>query len=235
MARSIPSHRFPDLIAAATRIFIESGYRRTQMADIAAELGVAKGTLYGYVEGKAALFHLVLQSADRAVPTEVPAALPLPNPATGATLALVAQALANGNAMPLLAQAVLLEKADDIAAEFEALTRELFEIHASHRSGIKLLDRCASEVPELAELWREAGRGAELDLLGRYLERRMAAGQIAALATPSLGARIWLETVVTWAVHIHWDRNPQKIDESAAKEAVVAILCSGFLAKAPAR
>jgi len=50
MVRRVPEARFAQLIEAATRVFIEQGYRRTQMADIAEALGVAKGTLYGYVE-----------------------------------------------------------------------------------------------------------------------------------------------------------------------------------------
>jgi hypothetical protein len=46
MARKIPDDRFDQLIDTATQVFIEQGYRRTQMADIAEAMGVAKGTLY---------------------------------------------------------------------------------------------------------------------------------------------------------------------------------------------
>ena len=35
MARKIPDDRFEQLIDTATQVFIEQGYRRTQMADIA--------------------------------------------------------------------------------------------------------------------------------------------------------------------------------------------------------
>ena len=34
---------------AATDVFIERGYRQTQMADVARAMGVAKGTVYLYV------------------------------------------------------------------------------------------------------------------------------------------------------------------------------------------
>ena len=64
MARSIPKDRFQDLLEAATAVFLEQGYRRTQMADVAARMGVAKGTLYLYVESKDALFDAVLRHAD---------------------------------------------------------------------------------------------------------------------------------------------------------------------------
>ena len=229
MARIIPSYRFADLITTATRIFIESGFRRTQMADVARELGVAKGTLYGYVEGKDALFHLVLSYADRPLPDAVPDGLPLKNPAPGELLQMISKALREGLKLPLLARAAQLERVDDIEAEFEALSRELFHLHATHRTSIKLLDRCAQEVEELRALWLSSGRSAELDLIEQYLARRISAGQIHAFPTLAVGARIWLETIITWAILIHWDRNPQKIDPSHAEEGAVALLKRGYV------
>jgi AcrR family transcriptional regulator len=51
-------------VKRATEVFIERGYKDTQMDDIAAALGVAKGTVYVYVESKEALFDLVARCAD---------------------------------------------------------------------------------------------------------------------------------------------------------------------------
>jgi len=48
MARTVPDDRLARLVECATQVFIEQGYRRTQMADVAKALGVAKGTLYHY-------------------------------------------------------------------------------------------------------------------------------------------------------------------------------------------
>jgi AcrR family transcriptional regulator len=52
MPRTIPAGRLEQLVECATRVFIDQGYRRTQMADVADALGVAKGTLYLCVESK---------------------------------------------------------------------------------------------------------------------------------------------------------------------------------------
>ena len=68
MPRRVPEHRIKDLFAAATAVFIEQGYRRTQMSDVARRLGVAKGTLYLYVESKEALFDAVLRNAAGEIP-----------------------------------------------------------------------------------------------------------------------------------------------------------------------
>lgn len=58
MSRRIPEARLEQLVDAAARVFIERGYARTQMADVAAALGVAKGTIYLYVESKEVRFIL---------------------------------------------------------------------------------------------------------------------------------------------------------------------------------
>ena len=43
------------IIEAATALFIEQGYRKTSLDEIARRAGVAKGTLYLYAKGKAEL------------------------------------------------------------------------------------------------------------------------------------------------------------------------------------
>jgi len=82
MARTIPDDRLRRLVEVATAVFIEQGFRHTRMDDVADALGVAKGTLYLYVESKEALFDLVCRSAD--APFETPPTLPLRTPASGA-------------------------------------------------------------------------------------------------------------------------------------------------------
>jgi AcrR family transcriptional regulator len=86
MARSIPSSRLERLIEVATETFIAEGYRRTQMADVAEALGVAKGTLYGYVESKAALFDAAIRCADGHEPLPAVGELPIKTPPAGATV-----------------------------------------------------------------------------------------------------------------------------------------------------
>ena len=44
MARRIPERRFDELVDAATEVFIDRGYRRTQMADVAEAIGASERT-----------------------------------------------------------------------------------------------------------------------------------------------------------------------------------------------
>ncbi|HSJ98586.1 MAG TPA: helix-turn-helix domain-containing protein [Myxococcota bacterium] len=220
MSRSIPGDRFHDLIDAATAVFLEQGYRRTQVADVAARMGLAKGSVYTYVESKEALFHAVVRHADRAQRLELPDVLPVATPPPGATLEEVRKRVAE-NRLPVLSEALDRRRVSDVRSELEAIVRELYGVLSRHRIAIKLLDRCAHDHPELAAVWYAAGREGALALLRRYLEDRIRRRRLAPSADPAVTARLVLETVVFWAVHRHWDPLPQAVDDQAAEAAVV--------------
>ena len=230
VARRIPNDRLERLVDCATQVFIEQGYARTQMADVAAALGVAKGTLYLYVESKEALFDLVARYADAEQPFVQWPPLPVRTPKPGATVRYVRERLAQSGVPPTLARALTKQRTADTQAELEAVTRELYETVARNRRGIKLLDRSARDYPELAALWFEGGRGGLIGLLTKYLEDRMRRKLLRSLPDPAVAARLLIETIVFWAVHRHWDPHPQTVEESVAKETVVRFVV-GALAK----
>src|SRR5262249_8866510 len=153
MARTIPKDRVERLVDVAAEVFIEQGYARTQMADVAAALGVAKGTLYLYVESKEALFDLVARYADVEQPFAKPPALPVRRPKGGATVKFVRARLAQAQVPRALTHALPRSRVGDVRAECEAIIRELYDTLARNRRGIKLIDRSARDYPELAALW----------------------------------------------------------------------------------
>ena len=218
MARTIPDE-----------VFIIQGYRRTQMADVAKALGVAKGTLYLYVESKEALFDLVTRNADGDLVAHPPT-LPIRTPKRGATLKYVRERLATSHVTEALAAALKPGRVADAKAELEAIVRELYDVVARNRIGIKLLDRSAPDYPELAALWFDAARDGLLGLLTQYLEDRTRRKLLRPVPDPAVAARLAMETIVFWAVHRHWDPHPQAVEESVAKETVVRFIV-GALAK----
>jgi AcrR family transcriptional regulator len=229
MSRSIPKHRFHELVEAATQVFLEQGYRRTQMADVAARLGVAKGTLYLYVESKEALLDTALRHADQSGLIELPDVLPVPTPAPGETLQMVEKRVAEEATLPNLTEALSRRRVTDVRAELEAIVRELYALLARHRTGIKLLDRCAHDHPELAAVWYRTGREGALGLLTDYLEDRMRRGRVRRFPHVAVAARLVLETVVFWTIHRHWDPSPQSIDEAQAEETVVSFITHALI------
>ncbi|MEX2207019.1 MAG: helix-turn-helix domain-containing protein [Myxococcota bacterium] len=229
MSRSIPKDRFHDLVEAATAVFLEQGYRRTQIADVAARMGLAKGSIYTYVESKEALFDCVLRYAEHAGPIELPGTLPVPTPPAEATLQLVEERLAEEGSLPALNAALARARVVDVSAELESVLGELYDSLARHRTAIKLLERCAHDYPELAKLWHRAGREGALSLLGRYLDDRARRGRVRRFEDGAVAARIVLETLVFWAVHRHWDPSPQSVEENSARRTVLAFLIGALV------
>jgi AcrR family transcriptional regulator len=228
MARAIPPDRLAQLVRCATEVFIAHGYQRTQMADIAAALGVAKGTLYLYVESKDALFDLVLRCADVEQPFAHLPPLPLPTPQPGATLRYVRERLAANQTLPVLAAALSRQRVTDARTELTAIVCELYDTLARNRQGITLLDRSARDHPELAALWFEGARGGVMAMLTQYVENRMRRKLLRPAPDAAVAARLLLETVVFWAVHRHWDPHPQTVDEAVARETVIQFIVNAL-------
>lgn len=229
MARHNPGTRLSQLVKSATEVFIERGYKGTQMEDIASSLGVAKGTLYVYVESKEALFDLVVRCADSMQSFEQIPRLPIPTPTPGATLAYVRERLAENQELPSLAKALVRKRPAPLRAEFEGIVRELYDTVERNRQGIKLLDRSARDQTELAALWFVGARGSVVAAMTQYLEREIRRRAMTKVTDVPVAARLIVETIVFWAVHRRWDPHPQIVDDTTARETVIHLLTEAFV------
>lgn len=219
MPRTRPPGRLAALAEAAAATFVTHGYARAQVEDVADELGVAKGTVYGYVSSKETLFALAVAYGDR--PQDLPADLELPldlgdlpGPAQ-----VVAERLA-GEVEGMRLVAAARAPGADAADEVEQIARDLLVRLGRHRVVIKLVDTCARDFPELAELWFGGGRWAQVDLLSGYLEEQADAGRLHLPGEAPLVARTIIELCAMWAVHMHWDPAPRPLDPDAVLASV---------------
>jgi AcrR family transcriptional regulator len=229
MARLIPPERLAQLVDTATEVFIAHGYQRTQMGDVALSMGIAKGTLYGYVESKAALFDAAVRYADGHEPLPAPSSLPLATPAPGSTAASIRARLAAETRDLELLTALGRKPPTDVATELATIIRDLYVRMTRHRRSIKLVDRCALDQPELADVWFNQGRWAQHDALVQYLEQRIASGLLRSMPSTAVVARMVVETIAFWAVHRHWDPSPQHVAEKDVEAAVVEMLLHGLV------
>jgi len=229
MARLIPADRFPRLIEVATHTFIARGYRFTQMADVAEALGVAKGTLYGYVESKEALFDAAIRLADGQAPMPEPSTWPLRTPDEGATVRFIQERLMTEVQQLLLVQVLSRPSSTrPPAGEFESIIRDLHTRVSRNRRALKLVDRCAVDHPELAAVWFQQGRYGLVALLATYLEQHMRAGSMRPIAHVQLAARMVLETVALWSIHMPWDPAPRAFSEDDVATAVADLLVHAY-------
>lgn len=223
MARKRPADRLEVLVSTATRVFIhKGGFRRTQIGDVAKAMGVAKGTLYLYVESKEALFDLVLRRADR--PGQPDPALPLPTPASGATLTYFAERLDEETRFPALTAAEATDAPEDARAELDAILGELYAVFRTNGTAIKLIASSAHDLPDFAELWYQRARGATNGRLAAHLERRSASGHLPPVPDALAAARLMTEVATWFAVHRHWDPQPDAIDDAVAEATVRSLL-----------
>ena len=233
MARLRPPERLDELVDAAAQVFSRRGYRRTQMADVARELGVAPGTLYRYVAGKDALFDLCVQraflGADEAGP---PPALPVATPTKDDLLEHVRTRLRGMRRSRALEAALARKTAEDPVAELAGLVRDHYAYMVENRRGSALIERSAADRPELAELYFGRGRGKLLARWTRYLELRIAAGQFRPVPDPAIAARLLIEAVAWFAWHRHGDPHPVPIDDAAACETIVAFAVRALVQEA---
>ena len=226
--RRRPPDGLDQVIAAAVRVFGDKGYRRTQMADVAREMGVAPGTIYGYVTGKEALFHLVV---DRAFTDGAPAPappLPIVAPPPGTTLARLRERLTADAAIPALDAALRRRHPNDSASELEAVVGELYDRMAGARQGILLLERSALEWPELAQVFYADVRRGLLERLERYLASRMDAGLLQPAPSRAGAALFILETIAWFAMHRHRHPGGAGIDDVTARRTTVTLLVNTF-------
>jgi AcrR family transcriptional regulator len=238
VARLIPTERFSAVVGAAAQVFITHGYHRAQIQDVADALGLGKGTLYGYAQSKAALFGAAVRYADGHEPLPIPADLPVPTPTDGEVAAIVAGRLAGEIADLSLAKALAHPlpagtPPADGDAELAGIVTDLYARLAKHRVAIKLVDRCAAELPELAEVWFGTGRRAHVSGVEEYLIRRHHAGTLILPGPAPLLARTIVELCALWAVHCHFDPAPQAPGTPATDpiddDAVAAMLAELFV------
>jgi AcrR family transcriptional regulator len=217
MPRPTPPDRWAKLLDAAASAFVEHGFHRTQMDDVADRLGVSKGTIYRTVDSKNALFAAVIAWADN--PDETPDKAVTGIDDLGALASAIthdlAAAIGGLELTTIVAERRRLRDADAVADEVEHLAVELHRLMHARRTAIMVLDRCAGEIPELTHIWFGEGRYTIVDLWTDYLELR--AADIATDVDRAILARTIVEIITTWAVKMPWDRAPRPyLDDTAA-------------------
>jgi AcrR family transcriptional regulator len=188
--------RLDDVVSAGAEVFARRGYRRTQMADVAAAMGVSPGNLYNYVDSKDALFYLVLRRMLGERADEQPLEFPVINASVTVTADWVARRLDFVSDFPELERALKRRRVRDHAAEVEAVAGELFDVLSRMRLAVDMIERSVDDLPELAHVFG-AVRQELFARYERYVAMRARARTIAA-AEPEAVAHLFVE-LCSWA------------------------------------
>jgi len=226
----ISGKRLRELVIAALQIFSRQGYERSQVADVAKVMGVAPGTIYLYVEGKEALFDLIIRHTASDDPDWLDnLEVPIPTPAPGTTLEFLREVLGRKGQWPLLETALRSHSTPDIRSELDGVVREQYRLMTRHRAGLVLLTRSALEFPGLVEVFVLGLRKRLLDSLGHYLQARMESRQIRALADTAATAAVLTQTIVWANLQRPFDPGLSAFTEQTIEDATVDLIVSGLL------
>jgi AcrR family transcriptional regulator len=225
--RPLPEDRLEDLIRAAAAVFSRRGYRRTQMAEVAREMGVSPGNVYNYVEGKDALFYLVLRRGFGERPGEQPPELPVTGASAEVTSNWVARRLDFVSDFPELEAAFARTQPSDPRAEVEAVVGELYDVLVRVRLGVDMIERSIEDVPELARIFA----GARRELFARYERylRQRAVGGAIRVEHPEAVAHLLVE-LCSWAARRRpHDPDAAQISDAAARRAVCRFAANALI------
>lgn len=228
MPRIRPPDRLDQLADAALTVFGRTGFRLAQMDDVAAEMGVAKGTLYGYVTSKEALFALAIESVMHPGPLSA-RPLPIEAPSEAELLAHVRDRIAKLGELPVLRTAMARSGRADVRFELAEIIGELWDLLIATRRGADMIERSARDWPELAEVFYVGFRRDLIARLASYLEQGSRSGQLRPIEHPHITARFVLESVVWFASHRIGDLDSADIDEKVARPAVTRLLITALV------
>ena len=223
-----------ELVEAAFEVFCRQGFERAQVADVAKAMGVAVGTIYLYVEGKEALFDLVVRHTASDDPEWLDdIEIPVPAPAPGSTVEFLREVFGRKGQWPHLEAALQTVRAVDPRTELDGVVREQYRLMTRHRRGLVLLMRSALEYPGLAEVFVLGLRKRLLEGLGHYLRARIASGQVRPLADIAATAAVLTQTIAWANLQRPFDPGLNAFAEQTVEDATVDLIVSGLLPTSP--
>ncbi len=231
MARSSPAGRLSEVGRAARVVFTEKGFKRALISDVTDELGLSHGAIYGYVESKAALFHLAVLSAIGVEWDEVDLPVPVPTVPLSDVFVRLAQ-WSPQTTFPELDAGLHRRRATAVGEEFSAIIDECYGAVERNRMLLTLIERCAADIPELAEIYFRTWRRDLVSDLATYLSRRIRAGSLYPVPNAATAARFIVETIAWFAMHRKRDPDSFMISDDDARATVRTLLVNAFVPQA---
>jgi AcrR family transcriptional regulator len=227
MRGRVAARPLDEVAAVAARVFVDKGYRAAGISDVSAGLGLSHGALYTYVSSKEALLYLALLRAIE--PGSVDSmTLPVATPTQEQIVALTATWADTFATLPVLA-AACARRTVPVADELGGIVDELYGFIECNRGLLSLVERCAQDLPELAQLYFVQRRRSLFEQLVTYLRRRIRSGHVRPVPDLIAAARFIVETITWFAWHRHDDPDSAMLDDEPSRATVRHLLLAAFL------
>ena len=208
-----PQDRLAVVAEAAFECISRTGYRRTQMADVAEAAGLSPAALYSYAKGKEGLLTLALLHAHGDVP-EGP--LPIKPMTLSEIVAFSEKAISHLARWTTLDKALKADK-PPTPAVLRQIGAEAYALQSANRKGIWLIDRLSLELPEIEIMQATKVHGAFMGDLTKLITRWAAPGIV-----PDVAARNAVEMLAWPSMHRHRDAwlKPEASEEEIRETAL---------------
>jgi AcrR family transcriptional regulator len=222
-----PVRPLTEVADAAMKVFTDKGFRSAGISDVSAALGLSHGALYTYVDSKQALLYLALL---RTIQPDTVATLPLPvaAPPTEEIVTLLESWMV-AQTSPRVTGAPGVLGTRPAGQELGAIIDTLYGFIESNRRTLQLIDRCAADLPELAQWYFVQRRRTMLEQLGEYLRKGIQAGELRPVPDVPAAARFINETIAWFAMHRYGDPDSAMLDDDACRRTVRHLLLAAFL------
>lgn len=226
MRGRVPPRPVAEIAEAAARVFMAKGYRAAGISDVATALQLSHGAIYTYAKSKEALLYLALlrlAQPDTLAGLDIPVATPTPEQ--------FAAAVETGDdPLPVLTAATGPRRRHvAVAEELAAVIDELYAFVEHNRHLLALAERCAPDLPELAQYYFVRRRRALFASLAKFLQRHLRSGALRAIPDVPAAARFIVETVTWFAWHRLDDPDSTNLDGDACRRTVRHLLLAAFL------
>lgn len=216
------NQRIQEIAEAATDLFLQQGYAKTQISHIAKAVGVSVGTIYLDFTGKKEIMHFILKRTlepdfnDREFDRPITDHL-----FTGLEEQIIACFEQSGREF-----AAHLHTIDQYSLEM--LVSDAFDILARYAVGCLFIERNQYDFKKLAEHYR-VYRTQFFQTMTQYLQKFIEAGKVRPLQHLELSTTLIIEMLSWWAMDIRYTSfQTQKISMELAKSVCMDNILSAY-------
>jgi AcrR family transcriptional regulator len=210
---------------AASFLFVKQGYERTQVSEIAAQAGVATGTMYNLFSGKKAILHFVLLCTFDKDYLRGDVELPVQEVETSRLI----------NHLHRVA-GELLEKLEHRAATgepsltFSETLTLTFDYAANYQVAFNTINDNRVVLKEVRQVYQQYV-GRLYAIIEENFSLAISRGEVRQVELPSLHIRNIIDHLIWWAMYLPYQVQDVKLDPTQAKQIALDVLRHAYLVK----
>jgi Transcriptional regulator len=216
--------RLYKIFDAASRMFINQGYARTQMNQIAKAAGIAVGSMYHLFESKEAVYGFVIKCIISPEYIQSPLSLPISEKDfTGLEEEIQSVLINNSNEFDK-------HKAEiPIGYNFENMLSLAFDTISKYARGCLIFEKNTNVHEEFVEIYRQF-RASFFTSVSEYLELFEKNGCIREIENLKLATRFIIESISWWTMDLPYNSFEvhEEISEEYAKKVVIDALSHAY-------